>query len=60
MACYYCNNQRYELCKNICIHKLRNPTILDIINDETSYFMKDNLIYKNDNNTLHVITYVLL
>ena len=59
MACYYCNNQRYSLCKNICIHKLRNPTILGIIDDETSYFMKDNLIYKNNIDEIKVYSEIL-
>ena len=59
MSCYYCSQQRHDLCKNICIHKLRNPTILGIIEDETSYFMKDNLIYKNNIDEIKVYSKIL-
>ena len=59
MTCYYCTINRYDLCKDIYIHKLRNSTILDIVNDELSYFSKDNLIYKNNLDEIEVFSEML-
>ena len=59
MSCYYCSQQRYDLCKNLCIHKLRNCDISDVIDDEIACFMKDNLIYKNNINEIIVYDEIL-